>query len=833
MTQVYKFGGTSLGSAERIAHVAGLARGFQGPLVLVASATGHTTDELVRIIATASTGRAVEALGLVATIRQRHSKMAAALGGDARVDAAVESLSDELGTLVEASVALGELTARVRDRILSTGEKLSVNLVALALRAAGRPAQPLYADAFLETDGVFGAADPLGAIASRHVVAALRPHLESGVVPVVTGFCGRGPDGATTTLGRGGSDLTATVLAGALGAESVVLWTDVDGVFSADPRVEPSARVIPQLNYREAAEMSFYGAKVLHQRTMIPVAPHGTPVWTRNTQRPEAPGTVVNGAFTPGSHPVKAVTAVRDHALVSVEGKGMAGVPGVAARVFSTLADRGISVTVICQSSSEASICLAVPTDHAGPAEQALKEAFATDISRGHVEEVVVRRGVGLVAAVGLGMAQTLGVAARLFSALARARVSVLAIAQGSSELNITAAVDEAQVPDAIRAIHGAFGLDRIDTGDETASLDLVLLGCGAIGRALVAQLRARHAQVVARFGLVPRVVGVADRSGWLLRPAGLSEGELDELLAAKAGGGRIAALDGACEGSATSLVESALAYRLGRPVLVDVSDADDARETFEAAFRLGADVATANKKPLAGPLPGYRALMAAAESAERILRAEATVGAGLPVVDTLEMLLHTGDRLTSAEGSLSGTLGFLMTRVGEGVAFSAAVEEAAGLGYTEPDPVADLSGADVARKALILGRISGLAPEAEVALEGLVPADWAGTPLPDLVARLRAEVDEKMAARVAAARGRGCELRFVARLEADRIEVGPAEVPADSALGALRGTDNLVVFRSERYSGRPLVVTGPGAGVEVTAMGVLGDILRIAAERG
>ncbi len=839
--EVHKFGGTSVGDARRIRHCAGLvAASFteEHRVVVACSAMTGVTNSLVATAKLATAGETARARDNLQGLRTRHHRALDRLEVDTERKATVrkrlDGLLDELFDLVAASSVLGELTPRTRDRMLASGEKLACELFAVALGEQGLEGVALYADTFLETDGCFGEASPLGGVADRHIVAAVTPHLEAGRVPVVTGFCGRAPDGATTTLGRGATDFTATILAGAMAADAVTIWSDVDGVFNADPRVVPEARVLRQLNYREAAEMSFYGAKVLHQRTMIPVSGLGIPVTMRSSFDPEAPGTVVNGRSTPGSHPVKAISAVRDHALVSVEGKGMAGVPGVAARVFGALAEHGISVTMISQSSSESSICLAVPQHHAGAAEQALKRALMTEMSRGDVEEIVVQGRVGLVAAVGLGMAHTPGVSGRLFSAMGSAGVNVLAIAQGSSELNVSLAVAGRQVDAAIRAMHSEFGLDRLDPGDDSERhLDLLLLGCGSIGRELVAQVLQRRSHVFERFGLHPRVVAIADRSGFVFDPTGLSLERLQHILDHKGSGGRLADLDGAAPGTPVDMVETTLQWRLSRPVLVDVSDSDDAHLAFEAALTRRCDVATANKKPLAGPLAIHASLQETTRREGRLLRAEATVGAGLPVVDTLQMLLHTGDRLTSAEGSLSGTLGFLMSRLEEGVAFSAAVEEAVGLGYTEPDPVADLSGVDVARKATILGRLSGLAgPDAEVRLTGLVDPAWAGLPIPELLERLRTDHDGPMAERVGTARASGQALRFVARVSEGLIEVGPTEVPADSALGMLKGTDNQVVFRSERYQDRPLVITGPGAGVEVTAMGVLGDVLRIAAER-
>ena len=834
--EVHKFGGTSVADADRMRGVAGLvaAARARARVVVVTSATAGTTDALLHLAHRAAAGDRGGAGPAVEALMARHLALADALATPPAVQQQVLSRLEELQALVAALGVTGELSLRVRDHLLVTGEKLAATLLAHALDAAGCPAEAAYADTFLDTDDRFGEARPLGGVFERTTQAALHPLLAAGRVPVVTGFTGRAPDGSTTTLGRGGSDLSATLIAAALGADEVTIWTDVDGVFSADPRVVPGARVIQHLNYREAAEMSFYGAKVLHQRTMIPAQSARIPVITRNSLRPEAAGTVVDARFTPGSHPVKAVSAVRAQALLSVEGKGMAGVPGVSARVFGALAARGISVTMISQASSESSICLALPAAQAEEAALALREAFRPELSRGEVEEVGLKPGVGLVAVVGLGMARTRGVAARATGACADAGVNILAIAQGSSELNLTFALEEADLDRGVRALHEGFGLHRADTGvDDPGGLNLVLLGLGAIGQDLLRLLEARGAHVRARFGLTPRVVAVVDRTGYLLDPAGLSA---ERLRAAAAGkrAGRALAQQGGVAGDAQDALRAALEYRLTRPILVDVSDADGAEALFEEALGRGCDVVTANKKPLAGARGAFDALWAAAARAGRVLKAEATVGAGLPVIDTLEILLGTGDQVRAVEGCLSGTLGFVMSALEAGRPLSAAVAEAKALGYTEPDPVADLSGADVARKALILARWSGLAgPEDEpaVALEGLVDAGWAGLPWPELSARL-VTLDESFAARRAEAAAAGEVWRYVARVAPGVIQVGPARVAKDSPAGRLAGTENLVVFHSDRYATIPLVVTGPGAGVEVTAMGVLGDILRVAAER-
>jgi bifunctional aspartokinase / homoserine dehydrogenase 1 len=837
-TEVHKFGGTSVGDARRIASAASLmveaAKGCR--LVVVSSAMSGVTDALIEAAESAAEGERGKALVIISDLLEQHERTLDALvpEGAEDVRAELRELTTGVTDVLRAVSHLHLLSPRTRDVVLSIGEKLAVRLLAAAMRRLGAKAVRVDGDTLVDTDDVFGEATPLPGISGRGVAAGLCCRLDAGEIPVLTGFVGRAPDGATTTLGRGGSDYSATIVAEALAADEVTIWTDVDGVYTADPRVVPEAHLLRQLNYREAAELSYYGAKILHPRTILPVTKREIPVRIRNSFRPEVEGTWVDAHFTPGSHPVKAISAVRAQALVSVEGKGMAGIPGIAARMFGALADRGISVTMISQSSSESSICFAVANEDAEAAELALKRVFRGAIASGDVEEIVVQRHVGLIAIVGLGMAHSPGVSGRLFGALGARGVNVLAIAQGSSELNISLAVERRQVDEALRAIHEQFELHRLDTGEDTTGrLDILLFGCGSIGRALCEMVLERRAHVFERFHLEPRIVALCDRSGYLFRPNGIPMDELRSVLEAKAGGTPLCQAEGATASTDPSaMLHEALQFRLARPILVDVSDADASLEVMREAFRLGCDVATANKKPLAGSYESYRLLREEAASLGRVLKAEATVGAGLPVMDTLETMVGSGDQLTSAQGCLSGTLAFVLSKLEAGVPMSQAVEEAMAAGFTEPDPMVDLCGADVGRKAVILGRVSGLA-EGDVPLQltGLVDGSWVGLAPEDWRERVLG-LDDEMRARVEQARLEGKVLRFVATVKAGQIEVGPVAVEADSALGMLRGTDNMIVFQSERYDTRPLVVSGPGAGVDVTAMGVMGDILRIAAER-
>lgn len=835
--EAHKFGGTSLADAGRITAVANLVAeaATSAQVVVVVSAMAGTTDALIAAATAATGGECTAALALLDDLAARHHAALRALAsgeGEDDMKTEIDPHVEQARDLLRALAVMGELRPRVLDHLLATGEKLAARLLALALRLQGVLAQAVDSDLFLGTDDRFGEARPLAGVAECLSEAALRPWLAQGVVPVVTGFLGQAPDGATTTLGRGGSDYSATLLGAALRAARVVIWTDVDGVFTADPGIVPECRLLDQINYREAAELSHYGAKILHPRTLQPVSALAIPVEIRNSLRPSAPGTVVDHRYTPGSHPLKAVSVLRDQALISLEGNSLAGVPGTAARALRVLAEQDLSVTLISQASSEASICLAVAQGEATRAEAALKREFRLDLAHGAVSEITVSNCVGLVAAVGVGMAHTPGVAARVTGALARRDINIMAIAQGSSELNISLAVDQREVYEAVRAIHRAFHLERADTGEtDNGTMDLLLLGCGRVAREVAELVLRRAAQLRERYGLAVRWVALADRSGFLLHPRGLPPEAVEAACRAKAEGRPLCQQAGAAAGDAVSMVERALACRLGRPVLVDVSDGEDkAVAAYRAALGRGCDVVTANKKPLAGP--EFGALHAETRAHNRLLRCEATVAAGLPVISTLDMLLASGDEVHRIEGCLSGTIGFLLERLERGRDLAEAIEEAVARGIAEPDPMADLLGTDVARKALILGRLAGLLerPE-EVELEGLVnPPTYAGD-TPELPRQLVLQ-GGSLRTRLEAARREGRCLRYVVRIERGRARIGLLAVEAGSPLARLRVSENMVLFHTARYDDPPLAISGPGAGVEVTAAGVFADLLQLAAER-
>jgi aspartokinase/homoserine dehydrogenase 1 len=719
-----------------------------------------------------------------------------------------------------------ELTPRSSDLLAARGERWSARLLAAALQAAGVPAVYVDATELIATDGAFGAASPDFAGTETMAAAVLRPHLKAGRVPIVPGFIGRTPDGGTATLGRGGSDLTATLLARALGASRVSLWKDVPGFLTADPRVVPDARVLPQLHVREAAELAYYGAKVLHPRALVPLAGRRIPLFVRPFADPSAPGTEVSERAGAADFPVRALSAAMGQALVTVEGSGMLGVPGIAARTFGALQQRGISVALITQASSEHSICFSVPDGQAVKAQRALAHEFAAEIGRHEIDGVVVRRNVATIAVVGLGMAGSVGVAAGTFSALASGGINVVAIAQGSSELNISVVVDGTQAAEAQRRIHAAFQLSRIGGGVVTqpGRTDVVLLGFGQIGRMLahlIGDLR--------RPGLELRIVGAVDRSGFVFDARGLSAKRLAALAAHKVRGIGLADAPGGRTAKPLDAVQEIGRRALSRPILVDLTAQDTGAE-LEAGLSAGMDLVLANKRPLAGPRAEASRLHTAVRTHGRRLRHETTVGAGLPVIDTFYKLADSGDTVERIEGCLSGTLGYLLTEMGRGRRFSEAVRAAMAAGYTEPDPRDDLAGLDVGRKALILARLLGFKGELPTKqIESLVPAAARSLSLAQFVDRLE-QFDAEWERRQQAAAERGKVLRYVAEVTGSGVQVGLREVDPASPFAALKGADNTVVFTTARYRSNPLVITGPGAGPAVTAAGVLNDVLSLAA---
>jgi bifunctional aspartokinase / homoserine dehydrogenase 1 len=834
---VHKFGGAALADAAAITNVAELlgADATSQRRVVVTSALQGVTNQLVAAIELSKDGGgdAVKAIG--AQLRERHLEVARGVLGDGaspgardalltRIASACDELDEQLSALRKDSPSAAALS----DVILAHGERLAAQILCVALESRGMHSIIVDATQLLMTDGRHGNAAPDLARTDATAPDVIDASFVRHNVVIVPGFIGAGHDGAVVTLGRGGSDLTAAVLARAIDAREVILWKDVPGVMTADPRIVPEARVVGMLDAREASELAYYGAKVLHPRTLLPLRA-GMTLRLRPFSDPGAAGTtIVVGRVARGA-PVRAISGMPKQALVAVSGTGMLGVPGVAARVFGALAASHISVSMISQASSEQSICFTVPSDRAEEVAELLRVAFEEELARREVDEIVVRSGLTTIAVVGSGMAHTPGIAARIFGAVADAGVNVVAIAQGASERNVSFVVDENESAAAVRAVHSAFRLDKVGGGRatrRTEPTDVILLGMGRVAQEFVTQF----ATAARQKGRAMRIVGIIDRSGYIFQPRGMTARQLAAAVLLKQKGGSLDSASSGKAGTALEAVNFMAAHALMRPVLVDVASGDTA-PALASAVAHGMDLVLANKAPLAASNAGARKIMQEARASGRRVLHEATVGAGLPVIDTLQQLHASGDRVDSVDSSPSGTMGFLFSEMGRGKKFSDAVREAMARGYTEPDPRDDLCGLDVARKGIILARMLGYTGEmTDVSLESLVPDSLRDVSPADFLDALPS-LDAEWEQRIAEARARGEVLRYRARATRGGVRVGLVSVPVGSALASLDGTDNLFVFSTARYKNRPLVVSGPGAGVEVTAAGVLGDVLRLTAK--
>ncbi len=836
---VHKFGGAALADLAAFRRAAEIIASHGGTRpVIVVSAMRGVTDAL----GSAAVAAAPKARATLATLERQHRAVLAGVTPDrnrrAEREAAMSSTFAEL-TAVCTRRRRGSLDAAHLDFVLSRGEVLAAALVVAALEERGLSASGIDATKLVFTDGVAGNAAPDVAKTAAAAKRLLLPRLKKGIIPVVPGFIGRGRKGAVVTLGRGGSDVTATLLARVLHADTAMLWKDVPGLLTADPRVVPDARLIPSLHVKEAAELAYHGAKILHPRALVGL-PNTTRLYLRPLADPSQMGTEISTFATAGARkrgtpslPVKALAVITDQALVTILGNGMAGLPGVAARALGALEQMGVSVSLISMASSEHSLCIAVPGARAAAVAAQWKTVFAADIARRDIDGIEVRRNVATLAIVGLGMAGTPGVSARLFDALALSRINVVAIAQGASEMNISVVIDERAAAVAQRAVHAAFRLDKIGGGDAGARLhaDVIVLGFGLIGRELALQLAQRRTPEGGRLTAPVRVVAVIDRSGYVFDPRGLTPKKLTALAEAKAAGQSLASqLDGV-RATDEAAVRAIATHALERPIVVDVT-ASESSPTLEVALGAGMDLVLANKRPLVTSGRNGKGLARLAASRGRRMLHEATVGAGLPVIDTMSKLVASGDRILQIEGCPSGTLGFLFSEMSRGTSFSAALGSAMARGYTEPDPRDDLSGMDVARKALILGRLLGYTRELrDIKVESLVPVPLRKLPLADFLARA-GEVDADWDARVGDAQLRGEVLRYRIIVTSKSVRVGVVAVSMSSPLGSLGGTDNLFSFTTTRYRTNPLVITGPGAGAGVTAAGVLADVLTLAEQR-
>ena len=814
--KVLKFGGTSCGTVESIQQVIqilqdNIAKGER--IAVVYSAMGGVTNKLIEIGRMASTGN-TDYYDALKALEERHFTAVRGLidiNSQSSSIAKVRGLVNELEDLLKGISLIRELSTRTLDLLMSFGERLSTTIITEALKARGVNAEFCDARTLIRTNNHFSYAEVDFEVTNAQINAHFA---KTDALLCITGFIGSTEDGITTTLGRGGSDYTGSIFGAALDAEVIEIWTDVDGMMTADPRKVSNAFTIPTITYAEAMELSHFGAKVIYPPSLQPAFAKNIPIKVLNTFNTASEGTTVHNTALETPYAITGISSIDDIALVNVQGSGMIGVAGVSARLFSAMSRNKISVILISQASSEHSICFAIDPKNAERAKDVLDQEFSVEIAAGDIDRdgIQIQRNVSIIAIVGEGMRRSTGVSGKLFTALGKNGINVIATAQGSSELNISVVIQKNDLSKALNAIHGVFFQSEVRT------LNLFVVGTGLIGSTFLKQLAAQSDYLAQEKLLKINVVGLARSKKMWLNPEGISlqnwTEELDE------------------NGKTTSLsafVQRIREFNLPNSVFIDCTSDKDIIQYYFPLLDASVSVVTPNKVANSSSYAEYRRLQQTAVRKGVKFLYETNVGAGLPIINTIQGLMSSGDKFVKIEAILSGTLSFIFNSFVEGTRFVDIVGEAKEKGYTEPDPRDDLSGLDVARKILILARETGIALEmSDIQIAPILPENCLQAPTVDAFFKEVEGSDAYFANLLNEAVAKGEKLRYIATLENGKATLQLRTVDADHPFYSLSGADNIVSFTTERYNSRPLVVKGPGAGAEVTASGVFADVMSI-----
>ncbi|MBR0272617.1 MAG: bifunctional aspartate kinase/homoserine dehydrogenase I [Bacteroidaceae bacterium] len=806
--KVLKFGGSSVGSAESILSVKRIVEAQTEPVIVVVSALGGITDQLIRTSQLAVSGD-VAYLTSYAEMAQRHHTMIDAVipagAGRDTLIRVVDGLLEELRSIFQGVYLIRDLSPKTQAAIVSYGERLSSQIVATLIRDA----KWFDSREFIKTE-VKGGRSLLASELTNRLVREMWQTLPK--VSLVPGFISTDAEsGEVTNLGRGGSDYTASIIAAALDASVLEIWTDVDGFMTADPRVISSAYVIPELSYIEAMELCNFGAKVVYPPTIYPVCIKNIPILIKNTFNPDAPGTIIKKEVADDSRSIKGISSIKGTTLITVSGLSMVGVIGVNRRIFSVLAENGISVFMVSQASSENSTSIGVRDEDAAEACRVLNAEFAKEIETGAMFRMQAECNLATVAVVGENMKHTPGIAGKLFGTLGRSGISVIACAQGASETNISFVVDSQYLRKTLNVIHDAFFLSEYQV------LNLFLCGVGTVGASLIEQIASQQKKLMHEQGLKLNIVGLASSRKALFSRDGLDLTHYRELL------------ESAPASNLQRLRDEVIGMNIFNSVFVDCTASPEVASLYKEFLEHNINVVAANKIAASSDYESYHELKTIAQRRGVKFLFETNVGAGLPIIRTINDLIHSGDKILRIEAVLSGTLNFIFNKISAEVPFSQTVRMAKDEGYSEPDPRIDLSGKDVIRKLVILTREAGYQIEQsdveadlfipQTFFKGDVEAFWQNLP----------SLDADFEARRQRVEGDGKRWRFVAKYEGGHARVSLAEIPENHPFYRLEGSNNIVMLTTERYREYPMLIQGYGAGASVTAAGVFADIMSIA----